>query len=387
MKILVTGAYGFVGKNLCAELKNIAEGKRRVSPLAGIAPEVMEYDIGCTEEQLREYCREAEFVVNLAGVNRPQDTAEFGRVNFGFADKLLSLLEEYGNNCPVLLSSSIQAELDNPYGVSKREGERRFFEHGEKTGAEVYVYRFPNVFGKWCRPNYNSAIATFCYNTAHGLPIKVNDPTVMMHLVYIDDVVEEILRATAGSPTREGEFCRVPVQYDRKLGEIAEAITGFAGQRAGLVIPRVSDPFIKKLYSTFLSYVPAEEAAVPCDKKTDERGSFTELLRTEDMGQVSVNVCRPGYTKGNHWHHTKTERFIVVSGSGVIRQRRIGDDKVTEIPVGGDGILSVDMLPGYTHSIENTGENDLVFIIWANERFDPERPDTFFEKVLTEDQI
>ncbi len=384
MKILVTGSAGFVGKNLCAELNNIASGKRRVSPIQPPI-EVLEYDIGSTEKQLCDFCREADFVVNLAGVNRPKNAEEFMQGNFGFADILLNKLEEYGNNCPVVLSSSIQALLDNPYGESKRAGERRFFEHGEKTGAPVYVYRFPNVFGKWCRPNYNSAIATFCYNTANGLPIKVNDPSVMLNLVYIDDVVEELLRAMAGAPTRDGEFCTVPVTYRKPLGLVAELITGFAEQRRGLVVPEVGDPFVKKLYSTYLSYVPAGEAAVECDTKTDERGSFTELIRTESMGQVSVNVCRPGFTKGNHWHHTKTERFIVVSGSGVIRQRRIGTDEVTEIPVSGSSVASVDMLPGYTHSIENTGENDLVFIIWANERFDPERPDTFFEKVLQED--
>lgn len=386
MNILVTGAKGFVGRNLCAELNNIASGKRRNAPI--LPPiEVFEYDIDSDPELLSGFCAEADLVVNLAGVNRPKETEEFMQGNFGFADMLLNLLEQHNNNCPVLLSSSIQAELDNPYGESKRAGERRFFEHGAKTGAPVYVYRFPNVFGKWCRPNYNSAVATFCYNTANGLPIKVNDPSVMLNLVYIDDVVEEILRAMAGVPTRQGEFCAVPVTYRVQLGRVAELITGFAEQRNGLIIPEVSDDFVKKLYSTYLSYVPAERAAVPCDTKTDERGSFTELIRTEGMGQVSVNICRPGYTKGNHWHHTKTERFIVVSGSGVIRQRRIGSAEVTEIPVGGDDIVSVDMLPGFTHSIENTGENDLVFIIWANERFDPARPDTFFEKVLTEDQL
>ena len=386
MNILVTGAKGFVGKNLCAELYNIASGKRRVSPIAPPI-EVLEYDIDSDPARLSEYCRRADAVVNLAGVNRPKETSEFMQGNFGFADTLLNTLEELGNNCPVILSSSIQAALDNPYGESKRAGESRFFEHGQKTGAPVYVYRFPNVFGKWCRPNYNSAVATFCYNTANGLPIKVNDPEVMLNLVYIDDVVEELIRALAGTPTRQGEFCAVPVTYRVKLGYVADLITGFAEQRKDLTVPDVSDGFIKKLYSTYLSYVPAENAAVPCDTKSDERGSFTELIRTEGMGQVSVNVCRPGYTKGNHWHHTKTERFIVVSGQGVIRERRIGSSEVTEIPVGGDDIASVDMLPGFTHSIENTGENDLVFIIWANERFDPARPDTFFEKVLTEDQI
>jgi len=382
MNILVTGAKGFVGKNLCAELYNIAEGRRRVSPIEPPVS-VFEYDIDSDPDELSRFCREADFVVNLAGVNRPKEAAEFMQGNFGFADTLLNLLEESGNNCPVLLSSSIQAALDNPYGESKRAGERRFFEHGERTAAPVYVYRFPNVFGKWCRPNYNSAIATFCHNTANGLPIKVNDPSVMLNLVYVDDVVEEIIRAIGGSPTRDGEFCRVPIAYQKPLGEVAETIAAFPAQRAGLTVPEVSDGFIKKLYSTYLSYVPANEAAVKCDTKRDERGSFTELLRTESMGQVSVNVCRPGYTKGNHWHHTKTERFIVVSGSGVIRQRRIGTSEVTEIPVSGEDMASVDMLPGYTHSIENTGESDLVFIIWANERFDPERPDTFFEKVIT----
>ena len=385
MNVLVTGAKGFVGKNLCAELNNIASGKRRVSPIAPPI-EVLEYDIDSDPELLKEYCAQADAVINLAGVNRPKDASEFMQGNFGFADTLLNTLEECGNSCPVILSSSIQAELDNPYGESKRAGERRFFEHGQKTGAEVFAYRFPNVFGKWCRPNYNSAVATFCFNIANGLPIKVNDPEVMLNLVYIDDVVEELLRALAGSPTRQGEFCAVPVTYRVKLGRVAELITSFASQRADLTIPNVSDDFVKKLYSTYLSYVPAVEAAVPCDTKCDERGSFTELIRSEGMGQVSVNVCRPGYTKGNHWHHTKTERFIVVSGHGIIRQRRIGSKEVTEIPVCGNEIASVDMLPGFTHSIENTGESDLVFIIWANERFDPARPDTFFEKVLPEEE-
>lgn len=380
MKILVTGANGFAGRNLCAELMNIASGKRKNSPLE-LPLEIMRFDIEDDDDTLSRYCREADFVVNLAGVNRPKEQSEFIKGNLGFTDKLMKYLEDCGNNCPVLLSSSIQAELDNAYGVSKRLAEDSVLSHAERTGARTYIYRFPNIFGKWCRPNYNSAVATFCHNTARGLPIRVDDGEKMLRLIYIDDVVDEIISCIAGEKETENGFARPEKVYERKLGYVAELIRSFTGLRAELTVPDVSDEFTKKLYSTYLSYVPAEEAFVPAVTHSDERGSFTELIRSEKLGQISVNVCRPGYEKGNHWHHTKTEKFIVVSGSGVIKERRVGSGEVALIPVSGDGIKVVDMLPGYTHSIVNTGDKDLVFVIWANERFDPERPDTFFEKV------
>ncbi len=386
MRILVTGANGFLGKNLCSELENIAAGKRRGLP--ELMPlTLMRYDVNNTGEELAAFCREADFAVHLAGVNRPKDEKEFAEGNTGLTKQLLSLLKAAGNRCPVLLSSSVQAELENPYGRSKLAAESEVFAYAKETGAKAFVYRFPNLFGKWCRPNYNSVVATFCDNIANGRDIRIDDENKRLTLAYVDDIVDEIVSCITGKRADGTEPLSVGIVYTRSLGEIAGLIRSFREARENLYLPDVSEPFTKKLYSTYLSYVPAAEASVPCDTKRDERGSFTELLRTFGMGQVSVNVCRSGCLKGNHWHHTKTERFIVVSGSGVIRQRRIGDDKVTEIPVSGEGICSVDMLPGYTHSIENTGESDLVFIIWANERFDPERPDTFFEKVVTEDQL
>ncbi len=384
MKILVTGARGFVGKNLCAELKNIRDEKRRNSPLE-LPVEVFEYDLDSSLGELERFAREADFVVHLAGVNRPKEQSEFMEGNSGFTDELLSLLKKAGKNCPVLLSSSTQAELDNPYGVSKRAAEESVFAYSEETGAEVFVYRFPNLFGKWCRPNYNSVVATFCDNIARGLPIRIDDEQKVLRLAYVDDVVDEMIACAAGRREAGRVIRSMPAIHECSLGRLASLIRSFRECREQLTLPDVSDQFVKKLYSTYLSYVPASEASVPCEMKRDERGSFTELIRTENMGQISVNVCRPGYTKGNHWHHTKTERFIVVSGEGIIRERRIGSGEVAEIPVSGMNISSVDMLPGFTHSIENTGKEDLVFIIWANERFDPERPDTFFEKVLLED--
>ena len=384
MKVLVTGADGFLGKNLCAELENIASGKQKNS--RGLLPlTVFRYDVGNSLEELRSFCREADFAVHLAGVNRPKDESEFVEGNQVLTDKLLGCLTEAGGHCPVLLSSSTQAALDNPYGKSKLEAEKSVFSYAERTGAKAYVFRFPNLFGKWCRPNYNSVVATFCSTTANGRPIRVDDENKVLRLAYIDDVVNEILDCISGERNAENGVMSVRLTYDKPLGEIASLIRSFEQARQDLILPNVSDSFIRKLYSTYLSYVPAERSAVSCPGRHDARGSFAELLRTEGMGQVSVNVCRPGYTKGDHWHHTKTERFIVVSGEGVIRQRRLGSAEVAEIPVSGKSFSSVDMLPGFTHSIENIGNEDLVFIIWANERFDPERPDTYYEKVLTEE--
>ncbi len=378
MKILVTGAKGFVGKNLSAELMNIASGKRRKHPLE-MPVELLRCDADDTEETLRAYCEEADIVVNLAGVNRPKDEREFMEGNAGFARELTGLLSKSKTPCPLILSSSIQAELDNPYGRSKLAAENAVMEYSEKTGAEVFIFRFPNLFGKWCRPNYNSVVATFCSNIANGLPIRVDDESKLLTLAYIDDVVEAIIECAAGQ--RQPGRQQLSTVYEVSLGRLARLISSFREDRAALRVPDVSDPFVKKLYSTYLSYVPAEEAAVEAVTRSDERGSFTELLKLPHDGQISVNVCRPGCTKGNHWHHTKTERFIVVSGSGVIEERRIDSGKITRIEVGGKAVCAVDMLPGFTHSITNTGEEDLVFIIWANELFDPDRPDTFFETV------
>ncbi|MBR0136339.1 MAG: NAD-dependent epimerase/dehydratase family protein [Clostridia bacterium] len=378
MKILVTGAKGFVGKNLSAELMNIASGKRRKHPLE-MPVELLRYDADDTEETLRAYCEEADIVVNLAGVNRPKDEREFMEGNAGFARELTGLLSKRKTPCPLILSSSIQAELDNPYGRSKLAAENAVMEYSEKTGAEVFIFRFPNLFGKWCRPNYNSVVATFCSNIANGLPIRVDDESKLLTLAYIDDVVEAIIECAAGQ--RQPGRQQLSTVYEVSLGRLARLISSFREDRAALRVPDVSDPFVKKLYSTYLSYVPAEEAAVEAVTRSDERGSFTELLKLPHDGQISVNVCRPGCTKGNHWHHTKTEKFIVVSGSGVIEERRIDSGKITRIEVGGKAVCAVDMLPGFTHSITNTGEEDLVFIIWANELFDPDRPDTFFETV------
>ena len=399
MKILVTGAKGFVGRNLVAQLKNIRDGKARWYPV-GQDITVYEYDIDSTPQELEAYCSDADFVFNLAGVNRPENPEEFMQGNFGFASQLLDALERHGNRCPVMLSSSIQATLtgryaDGEYGKSKKAGEELFFEYGERTGARVLVYRFPNLFGKWCRPNYNSAVATFCHNIANGLPIKVNDPSVQLELVYIDDLVDEMIGALAGKEhhcefdgigtvlTPEGRYCAVPVSHHATLGEIVGLLEEFAAQPQTLMVPEIpSGSFAKKLYSTYLSYLPKEKVAFPLKMNVDARGSFTELLRTGKCGQISVNISKPGITKGQHWHNTKWEFFMVVAGHGLIQQRLVGSDAVMEFEVSGSRIEAVHMLPGYTHNIINLSDTeDLVTVMWANEPFDPERPDTYFEPV------
>ena len=382
MKILVTGAKGFVGKNLVSALYNIKEGKDRTRADLNIE-EVFEFNIDTDDGLLNKYCKEADFVFNLAGINRPQNTEEFMEGNFGFGKKLLSLLKENNNTCPVMLSSSIQAELDNPYGRSKKAGEDLVFEYGKETGTKVLVYRLPNLFGKWCRPNYNSVIATFCHNIANDKPITVNDPSVVLTLVYIDDLVDELISALSGSEHREGVFCRVETEHKVTLGEIAELIYGFSSQPKTLLMPQIPDnSFEKKLYSTYLSYLPKEKVSFPLKMNVDERGSFTELLKTENCGQFSVNISKPNITKGQHWHNSKWEFFIVVSGHGLIQQRKIGGDEVLEFEVSGDKIEAVHMLPGYTHNIINLSNSEnLVTVMWANEQFDKNHPDTYFEEV------
>jgi len=380
MNILITGAKGFIGKNLIAQLNNINEGKAKEERIPSNLT-VFAYDIDTDPGLLDEYCREADFVFHLAGVNRPKEQSEFMEGNFGFTSVLLDTLQKYGNTCPVMLASSIQAELDNPYGVSKKAGEELLFRYAEETGAKVYVYRFSNVFGKWCRPNYNSAVATFCYNIAHDLPIQVNDPNVMMTLVYIDDLVDELISALAGNPTREGKYCKVPIEYKITLGEIVELIYSFRESRRNLQVPDMGDAFTKKLYATYLSYLPENNFSYPLKMNVDQRGSFTEFLKSPDRGQVSVNISNPGITKGNHWHHTKNEKFLVVSGKGVIRFRKIDEKEVYEYYVSGDRLEVVDIPVGYTHNIENLGDSDMVTIMWANEPFDPDKPDTFFLEV------
>lgn len=382
MKILVTGARGFVGRNFTAQLHNIASGKAKDARV-GSDLTVFEYDIDSRPEELEEYCRNADFVFNLAGVNRPKDNAEFMRGNFGFASTLLDTLEHVDNKCPVMISSSIQAALDNPYGESKRAGEQLMREYSARTGAKVLIYRFPNLFGKWCRPNYNSAVATFCNNIAHDMPIQVNDPTVVMHLAYIDDVVNEFIDALAGQEHRNGEFCCVPTEHEVTLGHIVDLIKSFKASRETLGVPDMSDAFTKKLYATYLSYLPEDGFAYPITTHSDNRGSFTEIIRTLDRGQFSVNISKPHITKGNHWHHTKNEKFVVVKGTGVIRFRKVNDTdaKVIEYFVSGDRIEVVDIPTGYTHNIENLGDEDMVTFMWCNEPFDPEHPDTYFEEV------
>ena len=382
MKVLVTGAKGFVGKNLCAQLNNIKEGKaRNYSPLT--ISKVYEYDVDSTLDELEQYCKDTDFVFNLAGVNRPLNQDEFMKGNFGFASTLLDTLKKFNNTCPVMISSSIQAELDNPYGESKRAGEELMFKYSEETGAKVLVYRFSNLFGKWCRPNYNSVVATFCNNIANDLPIQVNDPNVTLNLCYVDDVVEELILSLSGREHRNDKFCFVPIVHQVKLGKIVDLLNEFKLQPQTLVIPNIPDnSFAKKLYSTYLSYLSKEKVAFPLKMNVDERGSFTELLKTLDNGQVSINISKPGITKGQHWHHTKWEFFIVVAGKGLIQQRKVGTNEVIEFEVSGDKIEAVHMLPGYTHNIINLSDTEnLVTVMWANELFDPNHPDTFFDPV------
>lgn len=392
MRILVTGAKGFVGKNLVCSLNNIKDGKDRTHPELNIE-EIYEFDIDTDISLLDGYCENADFVFNLAGVNRPKEQSEFMQGNFGFASTLLDTLKKHKNTCPVMISSSTQASLEgrfagSEYGKSKRAGEDLMFDYAKETGAKVLVYRFPNLFGKWCRPNYNSAIATFCNNIASDLPIQVNDPSVMLTVVYIDDLVDEMIRALGGNETRTGEYCTVPVQYDASLGFIADTIKSFPEIREELGVPNFENPLVSKLYSTYLSYLPAEKFIYDLKMNCDPRGSFTEIIRTPDRGQFSVNISKPEITKGNHWHHSKNEKFVVVKGEALIQMRKIGVDEngndypIIEFKVSGDKIQVVEMITGYTHNIINTSKTeDLVTFMWANESFDPSKPDTFFEKV------
>lgn len=399
MKVLVTGAKGFVGRNLCAQLDNILTGKAKCYGDLTIEA-VYEYDIDSTMEQLDAYCADCDFVFNLAGVNRPQNQEEFMQGNFGFASTLLDTLKKHHNNCPVMISSSIQATLagrfgTSEYGKSKKAGEELMFLYGEETGSKVLVYRFPNLFGKWCRPNYNSAVATFCNNIANDLPITVNDPAVELELLYIDDLVEEMIAALKGEEhrcefdgvetvlTENGRYCAAPVTHKVTLGEIVDLLEQFKNQPATQVIPEIpANSFAKKLWSTYLSYLPKEKVSFPLKMNVDPRGSFTELLRSKNCGQVSINISKPGITKGQHWHNTKWEFFIVVAGHGLIQERKVGTDEVIEFEVSGDKIEAVHMLPGYTHNIINLSDTeDLVTVMWANESFDPNRPDTYFDPV------
>ena len=398
MNILITGANGFVGKNLAETLKNIRDGKDRTRAELQIE-EIYIYDIDSSEDELELACKNADFVFNLAGVNRPKNADEFLKGNFGFAEKLLDTLKKYNNTCPVMLSSSVQATLigryDSDYGRSKKAGEELFFKYSEETGAKVLIYRFPNLFGKWCRPNYNSAVATFCYNTANDLPITVNDRSTELELLYIDDLIAEMLDALENKEhhcefdgvntilCENGRYCAAPVTHRVTLGEIADLLQKFRNQPETLVMPEIPyNSFAKKLYSTYLSYLPEEKVKFLLKMNTDERGSFTELLKTQNCGQFSVNISKPGVTKGQHWHNSKWEFFIVVSGHGLIEERKIGTDEVLRFEVSGEKQEAVHMLPGYTHNIINLSDTEnLVTVMWANESFDPEHPDTFFEEV------
>ena len=398
MNILVTGAKGFVGRNLVENLKNIRDGKDKTKNF--IVNEIYEYDIDSTIEELDIFCSKADFVFNLAGVNRPKDNSEFMAGNFGFASTLLETLKKHNNKAPVMISSSIQATLigrygESDYGKSKLAGEKLFFEYGNENNVKVLVYRFPNLFGKWCRPNYNSAIATFCNNIANDLPIQVNDPSTELELLYIDDLVDEMMLALDNKEhhceydgllpveKQEGKYCFCPITHKETLGNIVDLLNSFKNQTITLLMPEIPrNSFAKKLYSTYLSYLPKEKVIFPLKMNCDDRGSFTELLKTEKCGQFSVNISKPGITKGQHWHNTKWEFFIVVSGHGLIQERKIGSDEIIDFEVSGDNIQAIHMLPGYTHNIINLSETEnLVTVMWANETFDPNHPDTFFEKV------
>lgn len=398
MRILVTGASGFVGKNLCQSLQNLRDGKDRTRPALQL-DEIFAYDIDTPPSLLEEFCAKADFVFHLAGVNRPQNAEDFMRGNFGFTDTLLNTLKKCRNTCPVMLASSIQAtcigRYDGEYGRSKKAGEERLFSYAQETGARVLVYRFPNLFGKWCRPNYNSVVATFCHNVANDLPITVNDRATELELLYIDDLLQELLDALEGREHRcnfdglraltapDGRYCAAPVTHRVSLGEIADLLAAFRAQPETLLMPEIPpDSFAKKLLSTYLSYLPRKKVKIPLKMNCDARGSFTELLKTENCGQFSVNISRPGVTKGQHWHHSKWEFFMVVAGRGLIQMRKIGTDEVLEFAVSGEKIEAVHMLPGYTHNLINLSQTEnLVTLMWANERFDPERPDTFYEVV------
>ena len=398
MKLLITGAHGFVGKNLCESLRAIRDGKDKTRPGLAI-DEILEYDLDTDPALLESFCEKADFVFHLAGVNRPKDPAEFMAGNFGFTSTLLETLKKYKNTCPVMISSSIQAtcigRYDSDYGRSKKAGEDLLFAYGKETGAKVLVYRFPNLFGKWCRPNYNSAVATFCNNIANDLPITVSDRAIGLELLYIDDLVQEMLDALEGKEHRcsfegietrlceDGAYCAAPITHKVTLGEIVDLLESFKAQTSTLVLPEIpANSFAKKLYSTYLSYLPKEKVSFPLKMNVDPRGSFTELLKTEKCGQFSVNISNPGITKGQHWHHTKWEFFIVVSGHGLIQERRIGSDEILNFEVSGEKIEAIHMLPGYTHNIINLSDTEpLVTLMWANEQFDPSHPDTFFEVV------
>lgn len=369
MKILVTGSKGFIGKNLIVELRN--RGYK----------EILEVSRDTKPDLLYKYCKEADFVFHLAGVNRPKDQSEFMEGNFNFTYKLINILKENKNTCPIMYASSIQAEFNNPYGKSKKAAEDLLFDYSKETGAKVLIYRFPNVFGKWCRPNYNSAVATFCYNIARCLPITITDPSIKINLAYIDDVVNELINALEGRENKVGLFCEVPIIYSATLGEIVKLIYSFKKSREDKTIPNMSNEFVKKLYSTYLSYLPKDEFNYELKMNVDQRGSFTEFIRTIDRGQISINISKPGITKGNHWHHSKNEKFLVVSGKAVIRLRRIDSDEIIEYYVSGDKLEVIEIPVGYTHNIENIGDSDLVTIIWANEPFDPEKPDTYYLEV------
>lgn len=372
MKILVTGANGFIGKNLIVELRN-----RKYT-------DILEYDIDTDPSLLAVYTKECDFVFHLAGINRPKIQDEFMEGNFGFTSTLLDSLEMNNNKSPVMVSSSIQAELDNPYGKSKKAGEDLIFDYAKKTGNKVLVYRFPNVFGKWCKPNYNSVIATFCHNASRDIPLQINDPNVILNLVYIDDIVDELIRALEGDENRVGQFCEVSIAFKVRLGDIADKINSFKESRNLLIVPDMSDEFEKKLYSTYLSYLPTDRFSYPLKMNVDERGSFTEIIRTDNRGQFSVNIIKPGITKGNHWHNSKNEKFVVVQGEGLIQFRKIGTEEVIDYPVNGKEITVVDIPTGYTHNISNTGDSDMVTFMWANEAFDPNKADTWFEPVVLE---